>query len=847
MLQYNKKTIPFQVNLVIFIISGLLAFNKLLKSPSEKQSALLGGYSSARLFLMALILFTLIAAFLFFLKSRKPRFWEEKPGILVKCILSPWLGFALLGISYVSLSLSDAFLGQLSPYQERLTPVFIWLLITSLQLLLSFTFYKNNLKDALIHHKNTIRVSFYAWISLLVLALIIAYTKIGIKPDSVYWQDAGTPILLWQVLLATGTGIILYSLLNHKSLIKLKSKLQKKFGIDFYFFLIIWIAAFSLWFSITPRPSYNALAPLPPNFESYPFADAIIYDANAQNFLNGHPIPNDFWQKPFYSFFLAFLHIFAKQNYTTLYQFQLLFLSVIPAIIFLLTKSLANRTSAIITAILVILREANSLTLANKIQVSHSKLLMSDMFSMGFMALIVLFLVAWLKRPTKHRLLPLLLGGTLGFFTLTRGHALLLLPFIVLVALLILYKEKLILRFAEGIGILLIGLLIPMTLWLAQVYELSGSLSIQNTISPYTTQMARLYSETPLKKPERFPNENDAIYFTRIKNAPIEFIFEHPKQVINFVSAHYTHNLVFSAIYLPSSLNIESVDSYVKRMPFWNNWKGHLSTETKFLLGINLFIIALGISASYKHSRYLLLAPLFLGAGYNLSVALGRLSGWRFIMPADWITLIFYSAGLVEAIRIVHSFFTSNQDVPSTKNIVSLADQQLRPISRSAFLLIIFMFFSTGFVFTQGYKFIPAKYPEKSTQEIFDEYLNLASIQQLEIPPSTIENFLIQDHAVALYGQALYPSYLPATKGEYNFFYLAFSPKPYKRISFQLIGHTETGVILPFNLPVKYLVVRKKTTQIFLSRRGQDTLTHWLSLSKVLHPRLSMLEILPKN
>jgi len=112
-----------------------------------------------------------------------------------------------------------------------------------------------------------------------------------------------------------------------------------------------------------------------------------------------------------------FLHILAGQNYELITTIQVGVLAFILVIVFLLTKTLSNRVAGVMAALLVIFREVNALSLSNVIQISHSNLLVSDVFSMGLMALLIWLLVLWLKNPDRHRLLPLVIGGDLAFWS----------------------------------------------------------------------------------------------------------------------------------------------------------------------------------------------------------------------------------------------------------------------------------------------------------------------------------------------------------------------------------------------------------------------------------------------
>ncbi len=780
-----------RTNLIIFILCGAIVLFKLAASPSEQTNAIWAGYSFPRLVIHFFIVSVLLIAFWLLKKTFQHgvNIWGKRIGLFLSTIVekkAPHIVFSLLGITYITISTSPTILGKLAPYQERLLPILWWIFLAALQLLISHLITKS--KKALrfsIGHKQIIN-AVTIWGGLVLISLTTATIKTGIKPDVVYWQEAGTPILFWQVLLVTPLVFLTYS--AAKNLFNNKSANQ-------YISLALFILAIIAWGAVNPKPSYNALPPRAPNYESYPFADAIIYDTNAQSFLIGQPIANDFWQKPFYSFFLALLHILVKQDYSLLQQLHLAILAIIPTLVFLLTQKLTNRSTGILAAILVIIREVNALSLANTIQVSHTKLLMSDVFSMGFMVLLTLLVTTWLENPAKHRLVPVIIGGTLGFFSLTRGHVILLFPVILLMVLVFFRNKNQLHQLKKGAGFILLGFAIPLVLWSIQVFQQTGSIGIQAEISPYTAQAARLYSFNPFENPTRYPNENDVEYFGRIKDTPIEFTLNNPQEVAKFTSAHFMHNAIFSVVYLPGSLEIESARTYVKRTSFWKNWQGEISIETGIFLITNLFILALGASASIKKSNYLLLVPLLLGMSYNLTVSLGRLSGWRFIMPVDWITLVFYAAGIAEIISFLQAtFFKKENDALLLKN---LGNEKTYPLEWSKLTRTMLAIFTIGLIFTQGYRVFPTRYPEKTQNEILEHYRKSSPEKQQEISLVEIEAFLSQDRAVAIYGRGLYPSYIPANKGSLNHFYLEFSPQPYNRLVFHVIGPEETGVILP--------------------------------------------------
>src|SRR5512134_2895456 len=71
---------------------------------------------------------------------------------------------------------------------------------------------------------------------------------------------------------------------------------------------------------------------------------------------------------------------------------------------------LDKRPAGLLAAFLLMLRERNAMALSNIIQVSHTKLLLSDVFAMGEMILLVWLVVWWLQNPVERRAVPIAVG-----------------------------------------------------------------------------------------------------------------------------------------------------------------------------------------------------------------------------------------------------------------------------------------------------------------------------------------------------------------------------------------------------------------------------------------------------
>jgi hypothetical protein len=283
---------------------------------------------------------------------------------------------------------------------------------------------------------------------------------------------------------------------------------------------------------------------------------------------------------------------------------------------------------------------------------------------------------------------------------------------------------------------------------------------------------------------------------------------EHPDQVAKFVSAHYFHNLIFSYIYLPHSFQIEDVREYVKTASFWSEWSGNLSMEGRVLLFTNMVIIALGLGYLWKKHKYFALVPLFLGIGYNLSISVGRVSGWRFILPADWITLIYYAVGLIQIFYILRSLANQEQRLPLHEYKIQ---DILQPIKRLSLTGFVLFFVLTGVVLTKGQDLFSQRYPMKSVSQLKEEYKRVTNTIPSFVADPVLDDFLKTDGAIIAYGQASNPAFLKADQEGLDLtwpvyqIWPSYKPKPFPRLIFNLNGPESAGVVLPMETaPVSF-------------------------------------------
>lgn len=772
-----------RINLGLAVVEGLLVFGQYIQTPSESTSAIFLGFSALRLAILAAVLLVLGLAGYLFLSSLRPGWWERKPGQLVAQMMDGtgifWFLIAALVVFYYLVFSTDPYLGFVAGYRERLFPILVWFAVVVLQLLFSWLYLRAVELRFFDSFRDVLVPAGIALIVIVLIVLFIAFTRIGLTPDAVYWQEAGVPILFVQILMVLAVGVLLHWFFA-------RFRIAESRRVDILIFISLWLFTFIVWAATPARPAYNMLEPSPPNFQGYPFGDAMLYDVTAQNVLIGKPIPADFWAKPLYALFLSILHFVAGQDFALVSLLQVGFLALIPSLLYLLTGSLGGRLAGIIAALLLTLREWNAIRLSNVIQVSHVKLLLSDVFAMGGLILLTWLVLQWLEKPSSRRVTPIAAGGAMGLLILMRGHPVLIVPVLFVIAFFFLRGNRS--QLSDGLLKLTFGLLLVMLPWFWHVYDLTGTFAFQDMRSSFARQDAfvQAYSET---------GGADSASYGQFESQIMKQVLTQPMEVVRFVASHYSHNAIFSAIYLPQSFQAESLRSYVKRLPFWGTWQGELSLEGWILTVIHGSILALGLGTAWRNTKGLIFVPILIGAAYNLSVAVSRRSGWRFIQPADWVTLVFYAIGIVQLILIVASILKRSRNEQTDSSVEMKASAAVVSGMRS-YALVSLPFVLIMAALLWGHRVFPQPYELREMAEIFQMYQN-ASQETGILSAAEIGQFLQEKDAAIIHGRALYPIYFKANSGALNYSWLSFAPQPYKRLAFYVIGAQPAGVIFP--------------------------------------------------
>ena len=812
---------------LVATLEALVALVYLFSIPADPKNSFIAGYSLPRLMVMAgMIMIFLAMAFLAVLAVRRPQqvllriarvLSSRKKSILAALIFA---GLFLAG--WVFTFTPSYQFGSYGAYVDRLRPLVAWLALFSLQAG-AVLLIKERVPGQVgwNEQKSTLR----GWavtlgILLLVWGLIVL-TRLGIKPDPLYWNQPGVPLLGGQVLFAWLVGIILILVGDSRSgatgwLSRIKAN-----RLDLIIFLAIWLAAAVLWTHVPFPGSFFAPGPYPPNQQLYPFSDAAKYDTDAQYaFLGLGMNDSNYTDKPLYSTFLILMHVLFGQRYDWIVTIQVIILAIFPALLYLLGKALHSRVAGVLVAILAIFQEINSISASQLLLASNTHLLLSEVPTAVGLALFTYLMVRWLKEPGRQTVFPLLAGGVLGLCTLIRHNPWLLLIVVVGVSFIVYGRSRK--QWVQAGLLFALGMGLAIAPWMARSWyfnhtpfyfmkTLNGSFfpsryyTIQDTqpapaqpatATPRPTIAATATATPPAVTVTPRPTKTPRPLVDQIKENIKDTTRKIPN-ALDFGSAHFFHNIVASVITLPVSLEMNDVQHTVASPSFWSEaWAGGLTAGQVVMLLIDIGLLALGIASVWKRLRYASLVPLLVALFYFLSNGIARTSGGRYLVPAVWVIYFYFGLGLVEISQWVMRWITN---YPENHRETPQAEiSSTRPAAARYLVLLAVMLFLIGATLPVSERVFPKVFPAQwSKTAKVTKSLPQGSLEQVGLQTGNLAAFLKDKNSMVLVGRVLYPRFYPANKGEPDRL-SPYSTRPYARLVFDMIGpNMEEGVVLP--------------------------------------------------
>jgi hypothetical protein len=223
---------------------------------------------------------------------------------------------------------------------------------------------------------------------------------------------------------------------------------------------------------------------------------------------------------------------------------------------------------------------------------------------------------------------------------------------------------------------------------------------------------------------------------------------------------------------------------------------GRLAGGSLVLFAVCAFLIASGIASLWKRHGIAGLLPLILCPLYMLTAAVGRYSGWRFILPADWVIYFYFCCGVFEFVFWFRSRFIEVTVPESTEARTATGILPRKKLLWNVLLiLLILLGWAPPF---SG--IIPDQLKLNSTAE------NKALIQQIGEHYggvyADLSTEVNQQDWDVINGRTIYPRWFKAGDGLTSANpWVVNEIRDFNRLSFVLLNEKNQDVILPLRQP----------------------------------------------
>ncbi len=800
-----------------------------LAVPSDPENQFILGYSLSRLILIAA--FFLTFAWLAMLAwrawrdpNRAERIWNHAFSSPQRITRLLWVFGAALALLITVLLIPLYRFGGLEVYVARLRPGLWWGALVSAQTLIVLGFVGRQPLQKIPALATWRKPVLTIGVVLLVLVLTggWAIRSLGeVPPGLLQWAPAGVPLLSgqvwligWLTIAITAGGAFL-----RRAWISRQKERGRKWNPDLLIGLGIWALTAALWASVRLPPNFFFPGPYPPGDVVYPYADAASWDTGAhfafigQGFGNNNP----FQDHAGWMGVLAFLHLLFGQDYARMSAFLAALLAIFPALMYWLGKAIHSRFAGLFIAGLAIVHEMNAFAASSMIDLSHARFLLTEYPVRVGAAALALWLFYWLRAPRQGMAYALPIGGVLAAMILARFNTLAM-PLAVIFGVLLVFGRD----WKAGLRaslLILFSLNLVLAPWMWRSWTISGTplFYLENSQKIFNENFRILPPSTPTPTDssslkEQIPSErgrfsldaqlvrNNLFASSPQSVPPTGGHAEKSTSAIKVILSHFAHNLVTSALILPTDLAFQDLRTTIyDAHPFWEKigspWRGELTFPEATLLVIHLFLISIGIWISWRKWKLIGLAPLGVCLAYTLSLSVARTSGGRYIVPMDWGVLFYWGLGITQSVIWGAAWFGAG-----IQESRSFSEPETFSYKRGWLYLLPFLLFVGAMTVMD--RTVPQRYTEMSRLEVFKLLNQTGALEQADIPAKEFAAFLGQKGSQAFIGRGLYPRFYVIGEGERSSKVDAYDPAKYPRLSFTLIGaFGEKGVVLPFIKP----------------------------------------------
>jgi hypothetical protein len=760
----------------IFLAGAVLGLGSVIwvgLIPGDPKNAVFGSLSLARALLLAgLVALTLTLVWIFFLIRRarvEELFYQRiearlKPATAISSIA--WLGLHIL----ISLP-SYRFSTWIYIYQ-RAYPAMVagYALLTIWLLWLLAHFVKRGFWIKLrqeVSAKRTLVI--WAFIFTTGIVLLMAITKFGQREVLEGWYKGGVPLLAWQFQVALLAAMIFFLAVSSRGF-SLSSRIPV-----LVLFIAFWLAAGFAWNQVAPAANYF-FTTSDLTQQTYPYSDARRYVLNAQTLQAGEEF-DLVEDKPFYIYILSVIQRFTGADYWKTASIQAALMAVIPALLFLLGTQMHSREFGIMLGILALFHEINAYHLGQSLDLSHSKLLMTEMPLALLLVLLAVTAFRWFSSRHVSLYLPVVVGGIAGIAALTRLNAYILIPAIGVYSWFVYRQRRLLPRWPLHVGLLLLGALLVVLPWNMYTYQQLGT--------PYSI----LKTTRSLENRSALPEGPEITAYPVIKSVvnvqrmPPERVTKEAWAELLIRGRHFLHNEALSLFILPLTLSFEDTGFYAEQ-PMWSSallWDGRLTPGSWAILSVNLLVLAVGIRAGWKAVSWAGLLPLFLHLTYNFSNGVAAKSGGRYLVPVGWVGYLYFALGAwVLLMWLGRNFFMFTRQV-STQGTGRVTS------SKGGFLLVtgLVLCAAAGMAIPATIAVADRGYREYQAGELYSLVSEDDAFSAVFPTEEHLQRLLTWKRGLALSGRLLYPEYVASLprnphggeieKGDFPQLYFSFA------------------------------------------------------------------------
>ena len=189
--------------------------------------------------------------------------------------------------------------------------------------------------------------------------------------------------------------------------------------------------------------------------------------------------------------------------------------------------------------------------------------------------------------------------------------------------------------------------------WLLRSRRITGQFVFDHPMTQ-TAEMARSYNFEK-RDLSQLPDENDGAYTRRMTAFIAEMTRSHFDIIARFTAVHFLNSEISSFRIFPLRDHLNAPEELLESSePFWETLdSGDLDVYDLVFYGLGFLVWALGIAASHQRSPHAGLIPLTAILLFNFSTALGRYSAGRYLIPTDWIMMLYFSVGMADLLAVI--------------------------------------------------------------------------------------------------------------------------------------------------------------------------------------------------